>query len=579
MQTVIKTLGKYKTSGNELVFEVCPFCKNGQHNDKYSFYLNQRSGLFKCQRGKCGAKGNLNQLAKHLNVRIYDDNYITVEHKNYAKPTKKVDPAKKDLYEYFKKRGISEDTVDFAEVKQNNQEIVFDYYDEQNILTFRKYKNFRRRKSNGKAIIRREDNTKDIFYMMNKVEDESEILIITEGEEDCLSLYEIGYNFAVSLPSGASNINKPITNCWNWLNTFKIIIIWTDDDEAGYTAEKEIIKRLGVSKCKVVKHKKNDINETLTTLGRQAIVNIIEDADFLPISEVNSVYDIDIFEDGEEEFHMNSTFESINKSTQGGFRRGEVIVWTGYSFAGKSTILQQESATLIKQGESVCIYSAEMKNKKILKKFYLQCSGSENVAEHESHYFEGNYFLPKRENVDKIQSWLGNNFYLIADTFDSEKIDIFSVFEQLIYQKNVQNFIIDNLLTVVVQNQNLLYNQTEFLKKSQFFAKKHNVTIHIVAHQRKLSEEHKKRYRPTIDGITGSSNIRNLIDVCIGIARVPSTMKKENEKIVHDAEILILKERDSGVEGFGGTLLFDKKSLRFIENWNDINYELGWEAL
>ena len=58
----------------------------------------------------------MNQLAKHLNVRIYDDNYITVEHKNYAKPTKKVDPAKKDLYEYFKKRGISEDTVDFAEI-------------------------------------------------------------------------------------------------------------------------------------------------------------------------------------------------------------------------------------------------------------------------------------------------------------------------------------------------------------------------------------------------------------------------------------------------------------------------------
>jgi hypothetical protein len=246
---------------------------------------------------------------------------------------------------------------------------------------------------------------------------------------------------------------------------------------------------------------------------------------------------------------------------------------------GFFSFLQQEIARFIQQGEKICIYTAEMTNQKVLRKFYIQCSGRNNIKAYKSNYYDGDYYMPIKENVEKIKSWLGENLFLIKDGFDAEKKDIFSIFEQLVYQKNVKIFIIDNLLTAVRQDQNLLYNQTNFLKRSQLFAKKHDATVHVVAHQRKLSEEHKSRYRPTIDGILGSSNIRNLIDVCVGMARVSTKIKETKPEIVHDAEIIILKERDSGVEGVGSNLLFEKNCLRFIENWNDIDYELGWEEL
>jgi len=571
MEQIKKVLGKYRISGNEIIFKTCPYCKATGKDNEYKFSINKRSGLFKCFRGKCNAKGNIRQLGKFLNVRVYDDYIINPTERNYQLPVKKVNPVKKDLYDYFSKRGISEDTVDFAEIRQDGKRIVFEYFNEQGILTFRKFKTFTDKR------ISREKDTKPIFYMMNKVNSESKTLIITEGEEDCLSLYEIGYDFAVSLPSGSSDISC-VSHNWNWLQTFKTFIIWTDDDSAGRKAEQELIKRLGREKCKIVNHKANDINETLVKFGRQAIVNIVENADYLPISKVKTANDYDIFINEEE--HLKSTFNVINQSMEGGYRKGELVIWTGHRGTGKTTILTQELATLIKQSEKVCIYSAEVRNRNVLKNFYKQCSGEQNIDSFNSSYFKGKYYTPKKENVIKINKWINDNFFMIADDFDEDKLDLFEIFAQLVIQKGVTTFIIDNLMTVVRQDRDINHNQSEFMKRCKLFVKKYDTTIHIVAHQRKLNEEHSKRFRPSISGISGSANIGNIVDVVIGIARVSLQMKQnEPEKYDYDSELLILKERVTGNEGKFTKLYFNKPSLRFIENSENINYRLGWERL
>ena len=571
MQSIINAIGKHKISGNEIIFETCPFCKNGSGNDKYKFSLNKRSGLYFCQRGSCKAKGNLRQLAQKMNVRLFNDNFITTE-KNFVKPSRKVNDPNKKLYDYFDKRGISEDSVDFANIQQDKDRIVFDYFDEQGNLTFRKYKTFI-----GK-IISREKNTKPIFYMMNKVDNESETLIITEGEEDCLSLYEIGYNFAVSLPSGSSDMNC-ITYNWNWLQTFKTFIIWTDDDTAGHKAEQELIKRLGREKCKVVKHQENDINDTLVKRGRQTIVNIIESAEFLPISSVKGVYDYEIYSNNEEP-RVKSSFDFINQKTEGGFRYGEVVIWTGYTSSGKSTILQQDLTSYINQGSKCCVYSAEMINERILRNFYRQCAGESKIFSKNSLYYDGKIYFVGHKNVDTINMWLNENIFFIVDTFDPEKSDLFGIFSQLIAQKGVDIFVIDNLMTIVNQNSEINHNQSEFIKKCMVFAKAHNVIIHVVAHQRKLSEEHNKRFRPTKGGISGSANLGNAVDIVIGIARIPFFIKSDEEnKINYDGEIIMLKERATGNEGYKSPLWFNKKSLRFSEIEDNFELKLGWEAL
>ncbi len=51
-------------SNNNLILLYCPFCHGGEHRDKYSFAINERTGAYICFRSKCGAKGHINQLKK-----------------------------------------------------------------------------------------------------------------------------------------------------------------------------------------------------------------------------------------------------------------------------------------------------------------------------------------------------------------------------------------------------------------------------------------------------------------------------------------------------------------------------------
>ena len=58
-----------------------------------------------------------------------------------------------------------------------------------------------------------------IFYNLDAIENE-ETVYITEGEIDCLSLYECGVENVVSVPNGAS-VNGSVRleyldNCWKY---------------------------------------------------------------------------------------------------------------------------------------------------------------------------------------------------------------------------------------------------------------------------------------------------------------------------------------------------------------------------
>ena len=44
-------LGDYKVQGAEIKPRLCPYCRGGQHGDKYTFALNMDKHTFVCLRG------------------------------------------------------------------------------------------------------------------------------------------------------------------------------------------------------------------------------------------------------------------------------------------------------------------------------------------------------------------------------------------------------------------------------------------------------------------------------------------------------------------------------------------------
>lgn len=74
------------------------------------------------------------------------------------------------------------------------------------------------------------------WRIMEALEGDRKLLIVTEGEKDALALVSLGYN-AISIPSGASN-TRWITVSSEMLQIFDEVCVFFDNDEAGQQGAK-----------------------------------------------------------------------------------------------------------------------------------------------------------------------------------------------------------------------------------------------------------------------------------------------------------------------------------------------------
>lgn len=183
---------------------------------------------------------------------------------------------KTKVYNYLSKRCISKETIDGADVREDERgNIVFNYYDTNDVLCLVKYRPSRKiDKSKGeiKAWCQKDADTMPLLFNMNRVNVDAPLLIC-EGEIDCLAAIESGWSNSVSVPFGANNYAWLEEN-FEWLEQFENIIICADNDEAGTKMQKECVFRLGSWRTKFI-----DIPR----------IHIKEDGSKLAIKDLNEV--------------------------------------------------------------------------------------------------------------------------------------------------------------------------------------------------------------------------------------------------------------------------------------------------
>ncbi len=117
------------------------------------------------------------------------------------------------------------------------------------------------------------DNTTP--FGLDKCIDFNKPLYITEGNEDCASLWEIGRQ-ACSVLSADSK-NNDLVKAVNYVNQFKEIIIAVDNDQAGQTVRDNIKKLFPTKLVKELNFEPyKDANEALVT-ERDFLINIVEE--------------------------------------------------------------------------------------------------------------------------------------------------------------------------------------------------------------------------------------------------------------------------------------------------------------
>lgn len=176
-----------------------------------------------------------------------------------------------------------------------------------------------------------------------------EVCYITEGEFDALSIMEAGLPEAISVPAGGSNTNL------TWLDRFvethfmdkKVIYLALDLDPVGLQMMKELIRRLGSSKCRVVIWDEGckDANEELCKHGTEGIRRCIHAAVEVPMYGIQTVHTPEVERELDDMF-MNGQGQGAAVSLPGfdqqvTFETGRYMVVTGRPGDGKSEFVDE----------------------------------------------------------------------------------------------------------------------------------------------------------------------------------------------------------------------------------------------
>ena len=176
-----------------------------------------------------------------------------------------------------------------------------------------------------------------------------EVCYITEGEFDALSLMEAGLPEAISVPAGGSNTNL------TWLDRFvethfmdkKVIYLALDLDPVGLNMMKELIRRLGSSKCRVVIWDDGckDANEELCKYGVEGIRRCIDAAVEVPMYGIQTAHTPEVERELDDMF-MNGQGHGAAVSLPGfdqqvTFETGRYMVVTGRPGDGKSEFVDE----------------------------------------------------------------------------------------------------------------------------------------------------------------------------------------------------------------------------------------------
>jgi twinkle protein len=548
--------------GNELFFKYCPHCKGGG-KDTDTFSINLSSGVFKCFRASCDYHGHFVELARDFEFKLEQ------EQTRYKKLPQKTIESKPKAIEFLESRGISADVCKKYKIttqKENENVLVFPFYDEQGIMQFVKYRKTDFVKGKDKCKEWCEKDTKPILFGMAQCEDFTR-LVVTEGQLDSLSVAECGIKNAVSVPTGAVGFTW-LSHCWDWINKFDEIVVFGDNENGKITLIETLEKRIQ-GKVKCVRPDdylcEKDANDILRKYGKDAIIKAIENAELREVKYVKRLANVEAVNLSELP-KIKTGIRNLDRIC-GGLLMGHITLLSGKRGEGKSTLMSQFVAQAIDQNNAVFVYSGELPNYHFKSWLDLQIAGNKNIQTSVNEYGDNEYYLLPN-TVEKINEWYYDKAYIFDNTAitDDEYTGLLKVITDAICRYDIKLVCIDNLMTAMEcdVNSDLYRQQSTFVKNLEKLAQQYDVAIVLVAHPKKTQGDFDN------DTVSGSSDITNAVSFVINYQRA-------NESDNCDSKLMVTKNRMSGKLLTGENaikLYYSEKSKRIVSNENE-NIEFG----
>lgn len=581
-----------RRAGSEKV--KCPQCSDSRKKNKADkpLSVNISAGVFKCH--NCGWSGS---VAAKDRVR---------EQKVYQRPPSDVLKSieiKEKAVSWFRSRGISEDTLNKFMIftkeewmpQTNGKEncICFPYFRDSELINIK----FRDGRKNFKMV----KDAELVLFGMQHITEQTKKCIIVEGEIDALSVYECGFGakeettvsevvnedtgevienendisqyVVLSVPNGASSGEQKleyIDNCSDWLMDFEEIIIATDGDKAGISLKDELVRRLGIEKCKTINYPKQecvpsgnsimrpckDFNEVLMYLGKEVLTSTILASQFIPVDGI--YYLEDIFPSMIENFRNGIKLAPETRMGEMDeyfrWKKGEINLCTGYGNHGKTTFWLQSMLTKsIYDGWRWAVFSPEN---------FPANDFFDDLVE----MYAGKW-LPKMTEKEYTEACEFINKHIFY-VYPEDEHDIHSIhdrFRHLILKKGVDGVLVDPF------NQ-LDHNQKAFQREDQYlsevfkdikrFCLLNGISYNIIAHPKSPSYA-ADRSMPIVDtyDLYGGSMWSNKMDNIISYYRPNYHIDK------NDPHVMVVMQKIKRIRTGG-----KKGSFNMILNWSQKRY-------
>lgn len=549
-----------RRTGSEKTF--CPKCYDGRKNKKdRSLSVNITTGEYKCHNSGCDYRGNVRSQERKREL------------KTHVKPPEDVlrnMEIKEKAERWFVSRGITRLTLDkfmifcreewMPQTQKKENCICFPYFRDGSLINI-KYRDARK----GFKMVKDAELT---MFNLQAI-GEKKKCIITEGEIDCMSAYEAGFGneklkgqkvnidsgemtesvnpyldyAAISVPNGASMGEQKLDyldNCAEWLMGVEDFIICTDGDQAGESLKQELIRRLGVERCRVInypmeecvpaanglKRRCKDLNEILVYLGKEVVLNTVLNAESIPVDGIYYVDDI-----------FNSMLENFRRGVQLAplthfgemdeyfrWKKGEINLFVGWANHGKTTLVLQMMLTKsYYDGWKWGIFSPEnFPATDFYDDLIEMYAGKWLDKMSEQEYVEAAHFIDR------------HIFYVYPD--DGHDIhSIHEKFRYLVLKKGIDGVLIDpfNQLDHIqkpYQREDQYLSET--LKDVKRFALLNAITYNIIAHPVKQNKQEDKSLPPVdMYDISGGSMWANKSDNIVSYYRPNHHIEKTSPEV------------------------------------------------
>lgn len=574
-----------RSTGNELTFKYCPYCKGQSHKDSkrdpWTFAISLKTGAFNCKRSGCMQTGNMLRLSQDFDFHLSDEfsryHQRKAQYRVLPQPKKKVETDEKAVT-WLATRGISKQTADDYSVTihaKNPDVIVFPVFDENGTLVNIKYRNTKFVK--GETAGSKEwfeKNCKPYIYGCQVYDESSDTFVITEGQMDALALHEAGVKNAFAVLGGKSSFTW-FPASYDFLQRFNTCIVFGDLEGEEITLLKDLRERLD---CEI-KHIRisdyggcKDANEILLKYGAEYLKKCVENAVGLPVKHLVDIADVetvDVFKLQK----LETGLRDVDRLLYGGIPFGGICLIGGKAGEGKSTLASQILVHAISQGYICFAYSGELPNSLFKAWMYFQVAGPHHVSRYENKWGEANYTLSDA-NRAAIDNWMRGRLkiYDYASVSD-ENEGLLKTADEAIKRYGVKVLLFDNLMTAVdekIAGHGKFEKQSNFMRELAALAVRRNVLILLVAHKRKNNFQDNDNEN---DDYMGSSDIVNLATLSITYGRG----RKDDELEDTQRLLRITKNRLFGRLNLKGWVLdYDERCKRIVSCEEEIDREYGF---